>query len=55
MEREVRTLWWLGQGMLMFLMTLPAWMNTLFIPLSTGLVGLHLLGAIYSQYIQEED
>lgn len=53
--REVRTLWWIGQGILMFLMTLPVWMHSYFIPLSVGMVGIHLLGAIYSQYVQEED
>ena len=55
MIREVRTLWWIGQGILMFSMTLPVWMHSYFIPLSVGMVGVHLLGAVYSQYVQEED
>lgn len=55
MSREVRTLWWIGQGALMFLVTLLAWRQLWFIPLSIGMIGIHLLGAVYSQYIQEED
>lgn len=51
MQREIRTLWWLIQGVLMFLVlafsgfVMIGWILTL----------VHAAGAIYSQFIQEEE
>lgn len=51
MQREIRTLWWCGQGLLLFLILVVngfvflGWLSML----------VHVGGAIYSQFIQEEE
>lgn len=50
MQREIRSLWWLGQGTLLFLILVA---NGFFF-LGWISMGVHVWGAIYSQFIQEE-
>ena len=49
MQREIRTLWWLAQGTLLFLILVA---NGFFV-IGGISVGVHVGGAIYSQFIQE--
>lgn len=51
MERETRSLWWIMQGSIVWLMSLifgQFWLGIL-------LFGVHGVGAFCSQYIQGED
>ena len=50
MQRELRTLWWLAQGTLLLLILVA---NGFFV-FSGISMGVHVGGAIYSQFIQAE-
>jgi len=49
MQRKTRTLWWCAQGALLFLILVT---NGFFV-LGWISMGVHVWGAIYSQFIQE--
>ena len=51
MQREIRTLWWLGQGLVTILLSL--YFDLPYVAL--GFFVVHALGAYYSQFIQEEE
>jgi hypothetical protein len=51
MSREVRTLWWCAQGLLIFGIVA----SYVSVALGILLLGFHGLGAGYSQFIQGED
>ncbi len=51
MQREIRTLWWCAQGTLLFLILVANG----FVFLGWGFMLVHIGGAIYSQFIQEEE
>lgn len=55
MTREARTLWWISQGILIFLTIWFYWPDQSLFPINCGLLGLHMAGAFYSQFIQDED
>ena len=50
MQREIRTLWWILQGLLMFLILAFSG----FVMFGWILSLVHAAGAIYSQFIQAE-
>lgn len=51
MQRETRTAWWFGQGLIGIFISLG--FNQPYVAI--GFYIIHALGAFYSQFIQEEE